>query len=72
MPGLNVESSFGEVVKGVYRESRQQQYPWKEGVLLSDFHFTSGSAINTPAPSRELLFWQSVEARPTLAGYKAT
>ncbi len=38
-PGVNVEVSFSEVVKGVYRESNREQYPWKEGVLLSQFNF---------------------------------
>jgi len=46
-PGLNVEASFADVVKGVYRESNRDQYPWKEGVLLSQFFFHPGGA---PAP----------------------
>ncbi|MBU0498705.1 MAG: caspase family protein [Gammaproteobacteria bacterium] len=48
--GLNVETAFTEVVKGVYQESGQQQYPWKEGVLLNEFHFLPGGPA-APAPN---------------------
>ncbi len=39
-PGVDVEKSFSDVVKAVYKASEGAQYPWKEGVLLSDFSFT--------------------------------
>lgn len=55
-PGIDVELSFSEVVRAVYRESNGRQYPWKEGVLLNGFIFKQDSPVtyDNTGPSSSL------------------
>ncbi len=83
--GVDVETGFTEVVQGVYRDSQREQYPWKEGVLLSRFYFVPappgapgavpippGARVVAPAgPDPEILFWQSCVQTGNAACYRA-
>ncbi len=81
-PGINIESSFSDVVKGVYSDSNREQYPWKEGVLLSEFRFLDGLSGTTPAQPKEeppelgslqleFAYWASMDQCGTINCYKA-
>lgn len=76
--GVNVEMAFSEVVKRVYEESGQKQYPWKEGVLLNEFQFLPGSSTAMPSekPSStdngaEVEFWRTAKESNQIERYQA-
>lgn len=82
-PGLSVEEAFKQTAIAVKQETRGKQVPWYEGIILGQFSFIplgSSAGIEKPmmAPaqnntsaSSEMVFWQSVDSRPTQSGYEA-
>ena len=85
--GLSVEEAFKQTALAVKQETRGKQIPWYEGIILGQFSFVPSRQVSvvqqSPTPvaalpsavvttqSQEIVFWQSVESRPTLAGYEA-
>ncbi len=74
---VEVEQAFKQVVRDVYRESGQAQYPWLEGVLVGRFYFRPdpGGSVAGPDPGTvfdgELVFWNSTESCATKPCYRA-
>ncbi len=85
--GAEVEDAFRDVVLNVYRESGQQQHPWKEGALLKEFLFFPTATAEPEAPppppktddrtgdgdtlAVELMFWESVKDSKDPAEHQA-
>lgn len=84
--GKQVEDAFKEAAQNVYLASNRTQDPWMEGRIRGHFYFIpaspwvpgaapipSGDVPMTPneVQTQELYFWQSVDANPSVAGYKA-
>jgi formylglycine-generating enzyme required for sulfatase activity len=82
-PGVNVETVFKQTAQSVRKATRGDQTPWMEGVILGQFYFIPvppGAPGARPMPpvsipvnpnNAEIVFWQSVEKNPSLAGYQA-
>lgn len=71
-PGLNLEETFKQTLKGVYQETGGKQTPWLSSTFFGDFVFREGEARNKPQGGEVAQVRpaspSALPARPRLAG----